>query len=281
MRHGKRHLPYAASTVLGLTAPALAALLLTSSVPTNAAPAPVAVPVAELAPLHVPVFTPTAPSPAAVPVVVVPRVVAQAKAPVRKVAVKAPARPRVTAKPAVQKAAPTAAPKPAPKPTATRSTSSTSSGSTSTAQPRGTDDYKWKNSSDYYALDSWDFTQRQCVSFAAWRLAQHGKSLGANAGGTWGSALNWDETARAKGFAVTTKARVGAIAQWNAGEGSPWYSVGSAKPNGSFSAGSYGHVGWVKMVYSDGSALVEQYNMGNSRNYSVMRVKAPRYLAIG
>jgi surface antigen len=40
-------------------------------------------------------------------------------------------------------------------------------------------------------------------------------------------------------------------------------------------------VGWVKQVYADGSALVEQYNMGGDRSYSVMRVKAPRYLLIG
>jgi len=34
----------------------------------------------------------------------------------------------------------------------------------------------------------------------------------------------------------------------------------------------------VKAVYADGSALVEQYNLSGDRAYSVMRVKAPRYL---
>ena len=33
-------------------------------------------------------------------------------------------------------------------------------------------------------------------------------------------------------------------------------------------------------VYSDGSVKVEQYNVGGNRAYSVMRVKAPRYIYI-
>jgi surface antigen len=148
-----------------------------------------------------------------------------------------------------------------------------------TAQPWGRDDYPYRTQSDYYAVDRWGFTQRQCVSFAAWRLAQHGHTISNNRD-NWGSAYTWDDTARRLGFTVTRSARVGAIAQWNAHESSPYYSSGSSRANGSFVAGGYGHVGYVKQVYSDGSALVEQYNMGSSRSYSVMRVKAPRYLVI-
>ena len=80
---------------------------------------------------------------------------------------------------------------------------------------------------------------------------------------------------------MTSTPRIGAIAQWNAHESGAYYGKGASKPNGTFTAGGYGHVGWVKAVYADGSALVEQYNLGGDRSYSVMRVKAPRYLLIG
>ena len=34
----------------------------------------------------------------------------------------------------------------------------------------------------------------------------------------------------------------------------------------------------VRAVYSDGSALVEQYNLNGQRSYGTTRVRAPRYL---
>ena len=40
-------------------------------------------------------------------------------------------------------------------------------------------------------------------------------------------------------------------------------------------------MGFVKQVNSDGSALVEQYNLSGNRSYSLTRVKAPRYLYNG
>ena len=139
----------------------------------------------------------------------------------------------------------------------------------------GGDNYPYRSASSQ-DHDAWGFTVRQCVSFAAWRLAQHGHTIRTSQG--WGSAFSWDETARQRGVSLSSRARVGAVAQWNAGEGSPYYGGGSGTPNGTFSAGGSGHVGWVKAVYADGSALVEQYNLSGDRAYSVMRVKAPRYL---
>ena len=138
------------------------------------------------------------------------------------------------------------------------------------------DDYPWRTSTTN-AADRWGFTQRQCVSFVAWREAQAGHPI-SNATQRWGSAVNWDNTARALGVWISTRPRVGAIAQWNAYERSAWYANGSSVANGSITAGGYGHVAWVKAVYADGSALIEQYNMFNNRSYSTMRVKAPRYL---
>ena len=185
----------------------------------------------------------------------------------RKVTVTAPAPHRVFSSPAPRRT------------TTTHRTSTSSTSSTSqTAQPWGTDDYPYKNAVGN-PTDQWGFTERQCVSFAAWRLAQHGHAI--NNSDNWGSAYNWDDTARRLGDTVTSVARVGEIAQWNANESSPYYGPGSATANGSFIAGGYGHVAYVKYVYADGSALVEQYNMNDSRSYSVMRVKAPRYLVIG
>jgi surface antigen len=248
--------------VLGLAAPTLAALLLTSSTPGLAA-----VPLASTSQAGItrdahPVLVHRAP---AVKPVAAPRHVT-----VQRVARKAASTPvqRTTTRTATRRTTTTTAPR-----TATKSTVS------QTKQPWGVDDYPYRNQTDYYAMDKWGFTERQCVSFAAWRLAQHGNTI--NNKDNWGSAYTWDDTARRLGYRVTSTAHVGYIAQWNAHESGAYYGKGSSTPNGTFSAGGYGHVGWVKQVYADGSALVEQYNMGNSRSYSVMRVKAPRYLGIG
>jgi surface antigen len=140
----------------------------------------------------------------------------------------------------------------------------------------GGDDYPYRSATTN-AADRWGFTQRQCVSFVAWREAQAGHPV-SNHTQHWGSALNWDNTARARGVWISSRPRVGAIAHWNAGERSAWWANGSRTANGYVKAGPYGHVGWVRSVNADGSAVVEQYNMAGNRSYSVMRVKAPRYL---
>src|SRR3712207_7634277 len=57
----------------------------------------------------------------------------------------------------------------------------------------------------------------QCVSFVAWREAQAGRPMD-NAAQHWGSALNWDNTARARGVWISSRPRVGAVAQWNRSE---------------------------------------------------------------
>jgi surface antigen len=264
VRHGKRHHAYTVSTVLGLAAPALAALLLTSTTPGLAA-----VPVASAASGQA-LITPD--------LLAVQRELAPAtpvKRPVARPAAKRPA-PVVRSTRTATRVHTTTTRR-----TITRSAPRTVSQPkvSQTAQPWGSNDYPYRYQSDYYAIDKWGFTQRQCVSFAAWRLSQHGHTID-NRQDNWGSAYTWDDTARRLGFSVTHTARVGAIAQWNAHEDSPYYGKGASSPNGTFVAGGYGHVGYVMQVYADGSALVEQYNMSGSRSYSVMRVKAPRYLVI-
>ena len=144
------------------------------------------------------------------------------------------------------------------------------------AQASG-DDYPYRTQTNVSASDRWGFTQRQCVSFAAWRMEQRGHRIN-NGTQHWGSGYHWDEAARAIGKRVTATPKVGAIAQWNANESSKYYA-----PNGgigTIKSGSQGHVAYVSKLYSDGSVLIEQYNMSGNRAYSLMRVKAPRYIYV-
>jgi surface antigen len=138
-----------------------------------------------------------------------------------------------------------------------------------------TDDYPWKYDTTNTS-DSFGFTKRQCVSYAAWRLYKAGHRI-SNSSGHWGNAYHWDDAARNLGKRVTTTPRVGAIAQWNAYERSRYYTSSGI---GTMQAGSYGHVAWVAAVYSDGSVLVRQYNMNGNRSFSQMHVRAPRYLYV-
>ena len=152
------------------------------------------------------------------------------------------------------------------------------------------DDYPWRTDTTHSA-DTFGFTKRQCVSYAAWRLARAGHRISNvtvvnGRAYTWGSAATWDTMALRLGKPVRTYAkygkaapRVGSIAQWNAHEASPWWTPGGLR--GTFTAGSLGHVAYVAAVYSDGSVLVRQYNVGSTPGtYSTMRVKAPRYLVV-
>lgn len=162
-------------------------------------------------------------------------------------------------------------PPPAPRPSRAASTASTAA-STS-------DGYPYANATANVP-DAWGFTQRQCVSYVAWRLSRAGRPLSQSRDG-WGSASNWDDTARRLGRVVTSRATVGSVAQWNVGEASAYYPPGATAPSGRFSAGEYGHVAYVTAVYSDGSVRVAQYNATGNRSFSTMRVRAPRFLALG
>ena len=140
------------------------------------------------------------------------------------------------------------------------------------------DDYPYRADSSGTA-DRWGFTKRQCTSFTAWRMQQRGNRLD-NGTQRWGSALTWDETARRLGHRIGSRPVVGAVAHWNAGERSSYYAPGSSTP-GTMTAGSSGHVAYVRGVHSDGSVSVEHYNLRGERRYGVSRVRAPRYLYVG
>jgi surface antigen len=139
------------------------------------------------------------------------------------------------------------------------------------------DDYPYRTQTNVNATDRWGFTERQCVSFVAWRMEQTRHTIH-NGTGHWGSGYHWDDAAQALGKKVTATPKVGAVAQWNANESSRYYASNGAI--GTIKAGAYGHVAYVSRVYSDGSVQIEQYNMSGNRAYSTMHVKAPRYIYV-
>jgi len=141
------------------------------------------------------------------------------------------------------------------------------------------DGYPWRTDRSAGA-DRYGFTKRQCVSYVAWRLAQHARPLD-NRTQRWGHARDWDDAARRLRHGIGHRPVVGAVAHWNAGERGAWYPRGSARANGTMWAGPYGHVAYVERVHPDGSVTVAQYNMSGTRRHSTARVKAPRYLYVG
>ena len=118
------------------------------------------------------------------------------------------------------------------------------------------------------------------MSYVAWRLSTAGQPI-SNTRDGWGSALTWDSAARRLGFSVTGTPSVGAVAQWDAHESSAAYAPGASAPGGTFTAGGYGHVGYVTAIYPDGSVQVAQYNAQGDRAFSSLRLRAPRYLHVG
>lgn len=154
-------------------------------------------------------------------------------------------------------------------------------GATSSIQPAAAagDDYLWRTDTSRTG-DWFNFTKRQCVSFAAWELYQRKATINNSARSPWGNASNWDAVAVRFNKSVTRTPRIGSIAQWHANERSLYYS-NMTTPNGYVQAGGYGHVAVVVGVYGDNSVKVEQYNMSGNRSFSVMRVKAPRYIFVG
>lgn len=75
----------------------------------------------------------------------------------------------------------------------------------------------------------------ECVSYVGWKAYEwYGLYL------SWGNAYNWDDQARALGYAVDKNPAPGTIGQAD--------------------GGAYGHVFWVESVNGDGSIDVTEYN---------------------
>lgn len=130
------------------------------------------------------------------------------------------------------------------------------------ARPCIINDYPYASSSTS-GVDPWNFYNRQCTSFAAWRINWNGTRTGQRfhnwyLGRNFGDAHTWDDAARATGVPVYSTPAVGRIAQWN-------QNVGGASP--------WGHVAYVAAVYSSTDILIEEYN-ATPYAYSTRRITA-------
>lgn len=119
----------------------------------------------------------------------------------------------------------------------------------------GVDDYpdRLKYAAQDSIADPWNFWNRECTSFVAWRLNNDAKVPFHNyyLGPHWGNASNWAYAARQVGIPVDSVPNPGAVAWWAAG------SAGSSR----------GHVAWVRSVSST-AIVIEEYNYVQRGKYS-------------
>lgn len=87
-----------------------------------------------------------------------------------------------------------------------------------------------------YGIDPWGYGCRQCVSYTAWKVLQ--KS--GRAPMYWGNANQWPNSARNRGYTVSSTPRAGSV--------------------GVMMSGPYGHVVWVESVNGNGTINISQYN---------------------
>jgi len=118
----------------------------------------------------------------------------------------------------------------------------------------GVDDYpsNLKSAAQDSRVDPWNFYNRECTSFVAWRL-NHDVGIAFHnwyQGHHWGDAAIWKRAALDSRVPVDGVAQRGAIAWWAAG------SPGS----------SSGHVAWVTGVTSS-SITIEEYNYATRGGY--------------
>lgn len=109
---------------------------------------------------------------------------------------------------------------------------------------------RWCNVPQDSVIDNWGMYNRECVSYAAFKVAVSGRNM--PYWGGRGNANQWDENARAAGISVDGNPRVGDIAQTD--------------------TGPYGHVMYVEAVLPGGKVHVSQYNYGNNGEYSEMTI---------
>ncbi|MDF2461370.1 MAG: hypothetical protein K0S68_773 [Candidatus Saccharibacteria bacterium] len=114
---------------------------------------------------------------------------------------------------------------------------------------------KWCNVAQDSVVDNWGMYNRECVSYAAFKVAVAGKYM--PYWGGRGHAYQWDENARGMGLIVNNNPAVGAIAQTD--------------------AGPYGHVAYVEAVLPGGQVYISQYNFHGNGLYSEMTVPAGAY----
>ena len=111
----------------------------------------------------------------------------------------------------------------------------------------GVDDYpaRLKSAGLDALVDPWQFYNRECTSWVAWRLNSENQVAFTDywQGVHWGNASNWKYAANQLNIPVDNNATRGAVAWWAKG------SAGSSR----------GHVAWVQTV-SDNAITIEEYN---------------------
>ncbi len=106
-------------------------------------------------------------------------------------------------------------------------------------------------------VDPWQFYNRECTSWVAWRLNSE-NNVAFNdywRGAHWGNASNWRNAARSLDIPVDNNPTRGAVAWWSAG------SAGSSR----------GHVAWVQTV-SDNAITIEEYNYLHAGMYDTRTI---------
>ena len=123
----------------------------------------------------------------------------------------------------------------------------------------GVDDYpaRLKNAGLDALVDPWQFYNRECTSWVAWRLnSENGVAFTDYWQGVhWGNASNWSHAAKSLSIPVDDNPTRGAVAWWSAG------SAGSSR----------GHVAWVQTV-SDGAITIEEYNYLQAGRYDTRTI---------
>jgi surface antigen len=116
---------------------------------------------------------------------------------------------------------------------------------------------KWADAPQDSMLDSWGMYNRECVSYAAWKVYQTYGSM--PYWGGVGNANQWPDDARRAGVATGTTPQANSVA----------ISM----------AGYYGHAMWVEKVSGD-MIYVSQYNYDLRGDYSEMWVNGSRFTYI-
>ncbi|OGL34521.1 hypothetical protein A3F64_02420 [Candidatus Saccharibacteria bacterium RIFCSPHIGHO2_12_FULL_42_8] len=112
----------------------------------------------------------------------------------------------------------------------------------------------WASAPQDSLVDSWGMYNRECVSYAAWKVHQRYGNM--PYWGGRGNANQWDNNARSAGIPTGSSPRVGSVGVMN--------------------GGYYGHVAWVESVNGD-TVRVSQYNWGIRGEYTEMTVSASAF----
>jgi len=123
--------------------------------------------------------------------------------------------------------------------------------------------------------DPWQFLNRECTSFVAWRLnstygfpAAFTNNLVNNSNNTtvhFGNAYQWADAAKSLDIPIDGSTAPRAIAYW---------------AQNTAGAGASGHVAWVESVNPDGSITTEDYNWAGTGIYRKVKLSASEWKSL-